>query len=95
MSVLSTVSKIFEKIMQNQLNKHINQFLSPFLCGYRTGFNTETALLLLIQKWKTMLDNKGYTGTILMDLSKAFDTINYELLVAKLNVCGLAMRFLN
>ena len=89
-SVLPTVTKIFEKIMQNQLNKHINRFLSPFLCGYRTGFSTQTALLLLIEKWKTMLDNKGYTGAILMDLSKAFDTINYELLVAKLNVYGFS-----
>ena len=89
-SVLPTVTKIFEKIMQNQLNKHINRFLSPFLCGYRTGFSTQNALLLLIEKWKTMLDNKGYTGDILMDLSKAFDTINYELLIAKLNVYGFS-----
>ena len=89
-SVLPTVTKIFENIMQNQLNKHINRFLSPFLCGYRTGFSTQTALLLLIEKWKTMLDNKGYTGAILMDLSKAFDTINYELLIAKLNVYGFS-----
>ena len=47
-------------------------------------------LLLLTEKWKTMLDNKGYTGAILMDLSKAFETINYELLVTKLNVYGFS-----
>ena len=41
-----------------------------------------------------MLDNKGYTGAILMDLSKAFDTVNYKItnywLIAKLNVYGLS-----
>ena len=78
--VLPTVTKILERLMQGQLNEHINKFLSHFLCGYRTRFNVQTALLLLIKKWIIMLDNKGYTGTALMDLSKAFDTINYELL---------------
>ena len=36
-SVLPTVTKIFERIMQSQLNEYINQFLYPFFCGYRTG----------------------------------------------------------
>ena len=79
MSVLPTVTKIFQRLMQSQLSEHIDQFLSPFLCGYRRGFSTQTALLSLIEKWKIMLDNKGYAGAVLMDLSKAFDTINYEL----------------
>ena len=89
-SVLPTVTKIFERLMQKQLNEHINHFLSPFLCGYRTGFSTQTALLSLIEKWKIILDKKGYAGAILMDLSKAFDTINYELLIAKLSVYGFS-----
>ena len=38
-------------------------------------FNTQYALLSLIEKWKKELDNKGYTGAILMDLSKAFEKI--------------------
>ena len=74
--------------MQNQLGEHIDQFLSPFLCGYRKGFSTQTSLLALVERWKVMLDNKGYTGAVLMDLSKAFDTINYELLTAKLHAYG-------
>ena len=42
----------------------------------------------LIEKWRKALDNKGYAGAVLMDLSKAFDTINHELLIAKLHAYG-------
>ena len=44
--------------------------------------------MALIEKWKQSLDNKGYAGGILMDLSKAFDTINHQLLIAKLHAYG-------
>ena len=44
--------------------------------------DTQHALLSLIDKWRKELENKGYAGDILMDLSKAFDAINHELLIA-------------
>ena len=88
MSVLPSVSKIIERIMKKQLLSYINQFLSRFLCGYRKGYNTQTALLSLIEKWKSILDRSGFAGAVLMDLSKAFDTINHELLAAKLHAYG-------
>ena len=58
------------------------------MCGYRKGLSTQTALLGLAQKWKSSLDKKGYTGAVLMDLSKAFHPINHKLLLAKLNAYG-------
>ena len=64
--------------------------LSPFLCGYRKGFSTQTTLVSLIEKWKNCLDNNGYAGAVLMDLSKAFDTINHQLLIAKLHAYGFS-----
>ena len=79
-SVLPAVSKIFERIMQTQISDCIGKFLSPFLCGYRKGFSTQYALLTLIERWKFCLDKQGFAGALLMDLPKAFDTINHELL---------------
>ena len=74
--------------MQKQTFQYIEKFLSSFLYGYRKGFSTQTALLGLVEKWKASLDKKRCTGVVLMDLSKAFDTINHELLLVKLNANG-------
>ena len=43
-----------------------------------------------MEKWKETLDDKSYTGAALMDLSKAFDTINHELLITKLYAYGFS-----
>ena len=90
-SVLPTVPKIFEQIMQKQVSDYIGKFLSPFLCGYRKGFSTQYALLTLIERWKFCLDKQGFAGALLMDLSKAFDTINHELHIAKLRAYGFSV----
>ena len=90
-SLLPVISKLFEKLMQKQMKTFIENFLSSSLCGYRKGYNTQYALLAMIERWKKCLDGKGgYAGAILMDLSKAFDTINHELLIAKLEAYGFA-----
>ena len=69
----------------------IENILSDYLCGYRKNFNAQYALVAMIQKWKESLDrNGGMFGAVLMDLSKAFDTINHDLLIAKLKVYGFS-----
>ena len=71
--------------MSEQVSKFIDKNLSPYLSGFRKGYNTQHCLLLMIEKWKKALDNKKHAGAILTDLSKAFDCINHELLIAKLD----------
>ena len=84
-SVLPIISKLLEKLMQNQTNLQIKSFLSPYLCGYRKGFNSQHALISLMERWRKSPDKNGYGGAI--DLSKAFNTVNHELLIAKLHAC--------
>ena len=59
-SVLPTMSKVFGRLMHHQVSEYIDKHLLPFLCGYRKGFNTQTALLSLLEKWKSTLDKKGF-----------------------------------
>ena len=87
-SILPVLSKIYERVMQQQISNYIENCLSHLICGYRKGYNPQHVILTLIEKWKKCLDSKGYSGVVLMDLSKAFETINHDLLIAKLNAYG-------
>ena len=75
--------------MYNQLFDCIGTFFSPLLGGFRKGYNTQHVLLNFLQKCIASLDNKELAGAILMDLSKALDCVNHDLLIAKLAAYGL------
>ena len=90
-TVLTVVSKLFEKIMDKQANDFIERFLSKYLCGYRKEFNCEIAMVAMIERWKKSMDNGEYAAGVLLDLSKAFDTINHELLIAKMYAYGFSI----
>ena len=81
--------------MYDQLYKYIVHFLNQLLCGFRKAHSAQHALLRLLQKWQKELDSGGFIGTILMDLSKAYDCLPHDLLIAKLEAYGLGNGSLN
>ena len=58
-SILPSVSKIFEKNMYEDINKFMNDKLSPYLCGFRKCYNTQYCLMVMLEKWKKALDKKS------------------------------------
>ena len=84
-SILDSVSKLFEKSIQQQLHPFFDKKLNDRLCGYRKGPSAQYAGLNLIENRKNYCDTKGYSVAVLMDLSKAFDKINHDLLITKLH----------
>ena len=67
------MSKVFERIIYNQISLIFKDIFSKFLCGFRKDFSTQHNLIRLLQKWQKCLDEKGVVGTILIDLSKAYE----------------------
>ena len=59
--------------------------LSTKLSGFSTNYNTLYFLNYMLEKQKNTLDKSTYVGAVFMDFSKAFDTINHDLLIAKLD----------
>ena len=80
-SILSPLSKIFERLLFTQINKYMDSKLSLYQCGFRRNMGTQNCLLFLIERWKKCLDKKGVAGVLLTDLSKAFDSLDHELLI--------------
>ena len=84
-SVLSSFSKVYQKFSQEYISPFVDKFLSEFISGYRGAYSTNHVLLRFIEQWKSTLDNKNMVGAVLMDLSKAFDCIPHNLVIAKLH----------
>ena len=74
-SVLFHVSNLLEKIVFNQINKKKQT-------GFCKNHNTENVLLNITEKWRHALDKGKTVSTVFMDLPKAFDTLNHNLLLA-------------
>ena len=90
-SILPTLSKVFERTAVDQLTKYLedNKLLCNNQHAYRRHHSTVTCLVELINHIYQLLDKKLYTAIVSLDLSKAFDSINHKLILKKLTTFGL------
>ena len=89
-SILPTLSKIYEKLLHQQMYEYFENIFSKYMCGFRRGHSTKHCLLYMLEKLKKARDMGLATGILLTDLTKAFDCISHELLIAKLNAYGFS-----
>ena len=90
-SVLPLVSKVFEKIIYYQLYDYLqeNRLLNTYQSGFRSTHSTTTALLETTNNWSINIDNSLLNGVLFIDLKKAFDKIDHEIILRKLANYGV------
>ncbi|XP_065645367.1 uncharacterized protein LOC136075859 [Hydra vulgaris] len=94
-SIVPVFSTVFETILYEQILIFIEPRFDKLLCGFRRCYNTQHALFSLHNKWHDCFNNGGVVGSILLDLTKAYDYIPHDLLIAKLDADDFSKESLN
>ena len=89
-SLLPACSKLLERCVNEQLTSHLhsNNLVFPLQSGFRPQHST--LLLHCTDSWYKALDRKQFVGVVFLDISKALDSVNHDLLFAKLSLLGLS-----
>ncbi len=77
------LSKIFEGVIVDQLSEYCERYFSKSISGFRKGHDSQGVIIRFSESIKSHLDNNNVTAAVLIDLSKAFDCLPYDLLLSK------------
>ena len=93
-SILPVISRLFEKLIADQLYQYMNEndMFSSNQSGFRRLHSTLTCLLKNTDDWYSGLDLGKLVGLVFIDLKKAFDTVNHDILCHKLSYYGIQQR---
>ena len=86
--LLNTFSKFYERVIKHQLVLSMENYFSPMT--YKKNYRAQHVITRLVEACRERLDENFVVGTVLTDLSKAFDWIAYDLLIAKLAAYGFS-----
>ena len=96
-SILPVLSKVIESLMSDQISQHLNdnKILNPFQSGFRKGHSCNTAMLKIVDDIRHSFDLNWVTLLCLLDFTKAFDSVDHELLCLKLKCYGFSDAVVN
>ena len=89
-SILPLLSKVYERVIYEQALNNFEPFFNEILRGFRKAHSMQHALFKLLTSWQNSLHRGRFVGSILMDLSKAYDCLPHDLLLAKLQAYGFS-----
>ena len=81
-SVLSVVSKVFEKLVYVQINNYLKENnITKHQSGFKEWYSTAFSLLNITNSWLINMDSGLVNGVLFLDLKKAFDTVDHKLML--------------